>query len=491
MTALTTLRWQAFIIISLALLIKFAAVFVWTVHFDTNYYLNIGSNFIERGGLTPYMWRIPPDANIVAGSGTGYGILAQAWWLHAFGLSLVSGRLLTYLWGALALIPLYFSVRKMWDAAAATMTVTLAGISVTFLSLLTMRMDAAGMFFYSIALCVHVYAVYGGQRWLHVLTGVLAIVSTEFHILGTVYLFGLALYYLVEFVRTWRRERRIPLGHGAVFYYAGAGIAGLVYIYFRVLPNPEHYFLIPQICPLCGTSSPDREAVRYVVQIVMRPVEALLLVFALRTAIARRQAPDVHYLLLLAGCAMALAVISPLPLPIYTSHLWPVMMLGTGVAITRGHGRRAEVPAWRLQAVVGLAALVLVIYSGYIGYRYTRPTVEDPRLAYIRENVPTDAVVAANDRFYHQLLDYPAFISSGEEFGLLVGTLIRDETGAELWAREQPAAVMLDYDNATSVSEPEHVDSLRAYIDERGLTEVVPGLWVDLEAIGREAVENE
>ncbi|MEO1442732.1 MAG: hypothetical protein AAFV33_20185, partial [Chloroflexota bacterium] len=66
MTGLTLLRRMAFIIIPVALLLKFAAIFVWTVHFDTNYYLNIGSNFIERGGLTPYMWRIPPDANILA-----------------------------------------------------------------------------------------------------------------------------------------------------------------------------------------------------------------------------------------------------------------------------------------------------------------------------------------------------------------------------------------------------------------------------------------
>ncbi|MEL6152034.1 MAG: hypothetical protein AAFR56_20560 [Chloroflexota bacterium] len=483
MTGLTLLRRMAFIIIPVALLLKFAAIFVWTVHFDTNYYLNIGSNFIERGGLTPYMWRIPPDANILAGSGTGYGILVQTWWLQTFGLTLVSGRILTYLWGALALIPMYFGVRRLWDETAATLTVTLAVISVTFLVLLTMRMDAAGIFFYSVALCAHIYGVYSGRWWLHSLAGVLAIVAAEFHILGTVYLFGMAFYYAVDFVMVWRHERAIPWRHGAIFYYAGAGIAGLLYIYFRILPNPEHYFLIPRLCPFCGSASVEREAIRYFVVLAWRPVEALLLLFAVRTAIARREQADVHYLLLLAGCVLAMGIISPLPLPIYTSHLWPVMMLGTGVAITRGHGRKTQVPRWRLQAVSGLAAVVLVGYAGYLAVLATRPPIEDPRITYIRNEIPTGATVAGNDDLYHHLVPWSHYLSSGEEFGLVVGTTIRGESGAALWSRERPVAVIMDYDSATSVSELEHVDALRAYIDDNGLTEVVPGLWVDLEAI--------
>lgn len=472
------IRRYAFIIIPLALALKFAAIFVWTVHFDTNYYLNIGSNFIERGGLTPYMWRIPPDANIVAGSGTGYGILLQTLWLDAFGLSLVSGRVLTYLAGALTLVPMYFTVRRMWDADAALMTVTVAAVSVTFLVLLTMRMDGLGILSYAVVLLVHVYGVYSGRWWLHALAGGLAVASAEVHILGTVYLFGLAFYYAVDFVLAWRRARRIPWRHGALFYYAGAFVAGLAYIWLRILPNPEHYFLIPQLCPFCGSASIGREAVRYVVALAFRPIEALLLIVAVRTAIARRRPPDVHYLLLLVGCVLAMGVISPLPLPIYTSHLFPVVMLGVGAAVTRGHGRARTAPRWRLRAVGAIAALVLTVYAGYLAWLGTRPTIPDPRLDVIRERVPTDAVIAANDRFYHQLLDYPLFISNGEEFSLEIGLAISGETGAALWEREQPAAALLNIDNITAQGNPEAVFALRDYIQAHAFVEVTPGLWL-------------
>jgi len=37
---------------------------------DESYYINIFQNFVDRGELTPYMWRMGGDTNIIAGSGT-------------------------------------------------------------------------------------------------------------------------------------------------------------------------------------------------------------------------------------------------------------------------------------------------------------------------------------------------------------------------------------------------------------------------------------
>lgn len=43
----------ALIIIMLALIYKAGMMFVANVNYDTNYYLNIGINFVEHGELTP------------------------------------------------------------------------------------------------------------------------------------------------------------------------------------------------------------------------------------------------------------------------------------------------------------------------------------------------------------------------------------------------------------------------------------------------------
>ena len=89
--------WQlAGLFIMLGLVLKLFAMQFAPVHIDSNYYLNIASNFIERGELTPYMWRLGADTNIIAGSGTGYGIWLN-YWFNVVGLSLLSGYLCIWL----------------------------------------------------------------------------------------------------------------------------------------------------------------------------------------------------------------------------------------------------------------------------------------------------------------------------------------------------------------------------------------------------------
>jgi hypothetical protein len=71
------------------------------MHYDENYYINIAQNYADRGELTPYMWRLG-DAGIIAGGGSGYGIVLLAEWLRLVGYSLFWGRMLMILLGVLA-----------------------------------------------------------------------------------------------------------------------------------------------------------------------------------------------------------------------------------------------------------------------------------------------------------------------------------------------------------------------------------------------------
>ena len=97
MTISRRLRQACWAFLAIGIVLKLAAMLFFPPHFDSNYYLNIGSNFIERGGLTPYMWRLPTDSNIIAGSGTGYGIVLQALWFRVLGLTLLTGRFYSFL----------------------------------------------------------------------------------------------------------------------------------------------------------------------------------------------------------------------------------------------------------------------------------------------------------------------------------------------------------------------------------------------------------
>ena len=99
-------------------LLKLAAAAPTWLHYDENYYLDISQNFILRGELTPYMWRLG-DTNIIAGSGSGYGILVLTLWMQAVGVSLSNGRLLMIAFGLLTALTLYLAARKWWGSEAA------------------------------------------------------------------------------------------------------------------------------------------------------------------------------------------------------------------------------------------------------------------------------------------------------------------------------------------------------------------------------------
>jgi hypothetical protein len=175
------IRW-AIPFIMLGLLIKVLLMPVEPVNWDSNYYLNIGSNYIERGELTPYMWRLGADTTIIAGSGTGYGVLLLNGWLKLFGLSLYSGYALMYLCGILSLIVLYFLARDWWQSrTAALVAVVYTALAGSFIAQFYIRMDALGILTYLLVLLLHLYAVRSERNWLHFVVGVALIVGAEIH----------------------------------------------------------------------------------------------------------------------------------------------------------------------------------------------------------------------------------------------------------------------------------------------------------------------
>lgn len=109
----------------LAVIIILGIIFrVWAsqptwVHGDENYYINIFQNFVDRGELTPYMWRLGGETNIIAGAGTGYGIFVLIGWMKLFGESLFGIRMLMVLAGMVTAWLYYLTSRKWWGSTEA------------------------------------------------------------------------------------------------------------------------------------------------------------------------------------------------------------------------------------------------------------------------------------------------------------------------------------------------------------------------------------
>jgi len=71
---ITLTRTLLAVILLLGVLFRLWASQPTWVHGDENYYINIFQNFVDRGELTPYMWRLGGETNIIAGSGAWFSM---------------------------------------------------------------------------------------------------------------------------------------------------------------------------------------------------------------------------------------------------------------------------------------------------------------------------------------------------------------------------------------------------------------------------------
>lgn len=462
----------ALVVVTTTLLKLITTAPVW-IHFDENYYLNIGQNFIERGELTPYMWRLGNETNIVAGSGSGYGILLLTGWLQLVGVSLVKGRLLMVVLGLLTAGIMYFVAARWWQSrAAGLVALTFALVSTSPFYSYVVRMDAPGMLAYSVVLLLHIYAVWDRVRWLHFATGVAVVISVEFHSIGIVYLGALTVWYLLEYISEVWRQRTIVLNTGPVYYGIGGFIAGMVYIAIHILPDPAAYFSIPSSCFQCDPSS-FNEVIRYARFMLLRAPEFVLLFVVLITAFYRRRPEDRHFMILLITWLIVLPLVGVPPFTHYTAHLWPLLAIGTAGFIARGIQAHGRLLRWRVS--FGLAgALLLLVFNvvlhitGSQPFELRRDIADNATVEYIRQTLPDDTVIMGEVDLFYYLSGYSNFMTyrDTDEYGVAG----RGESQVDYWRREQPLVVIGD----DRVDDPE----LDQYMTEFGFREVRPDLWI-------------
>lgn len=454
-----------------------------TAAFDSNYYLNIGSNYLLRGGTTPYMWRIPPDSIILSGSGSGYGIYLLLWWFRAFGLSLASGHRLMFLIGLLTLPPCYLLARQFWGSVSAgAAAVAFTALCGMFVDQFFVRMDAPAVLAYAGLLLLHLYAKRSGRGRLHVVVGFLAVVAMEFHVLASIWAVALGLQHTLDFVRSALRGQATIRGSALLFYLAGAVPAAATYAALHILPDPSSYFFIAREASFGGHFGLLQEAARLLCFVPREPIEAAILALGLALAVARRTPQD-RALIELSGCfAVAMLLVNPPVSVPYTAHGLPLYGLVVG-----GLWAEATLPAGRLdatRAAMGLSiGLVMLVNVGSVARTAMKNEAKiPPPVDYVRRYVPRDAVVWGSPRDYHLLLDYPNYLSFTPSWDSLVGAKLRREDYATFLERERPVVLIGGLEASQQVE--------REYLRRHGFIEVRPNVLVDPELKARIAAAH-
>lgn len=444
---------------------------VW-MHYDENYYLNIAQSYAIRGELTPYLWRLA-DSNILAGGGSGYGIITLTLWLNLVQNSLFWGRMLMVICGLLTAGVMYFVARLWWNSKSAGIAAFVFSIvSTSAFYTLIVKMDAPAILTYSLVLLLHILAVRAGRPILHFLVGVCAILTVEFHSLGILYVFALTCWYLFEQVNTMLTRKKLVINPGALAFAVGALLAGLAYLAVHVLPDPKAYFIISQECFECNEPIFTTEIKRFVRLLILRPQELLVLAVVIVALLRVKTKDSRHFILLILAWILAQAFFGSPPYVHYTNHIWPLLALGVGGwFVNAGYLKKIK---WRVP--LGYAAAFAFLFlnlglhiAGQQPYLLAYPLKTDPAVSYIQEHIATDTVVMGNIPTYYPLREYSNYLAYRD--GSVYGAKLRGETMLDFWRRVQPQVIILDEEKVEEDIE------LQRYIAEKQLINVMPELW--------------
>lgn len=466
------------LIIVVLLLVVGAACRIWVsqlnwMHYDENYYLNITQNYIARGEITPYMWRLG-DLPIIAGGGSGYGIFLLIAGLRAVGNSLFWGRILMAAVNLITAGVIYWVARKWWTSHLAGLAAFgYAIVATSSFNTLIVKMDALGILSYTLVLLLYVYAHPKERFWLHFLVGAGIVATAEFHILGVTYMFALAACYGYDLLHDSITNRRLVIRRSIWGFAVGALSAGSLYLAIHVLPDPKAYFVISQTCFECNENILVTEGKRLLRLLAFRPHEVLILLTVIILALKRKKDADRRYLVLAIGWLLGQALAGSPPYDHYFNHSWPILAIGVGGAVAFGSNYKSH-PLRIPTSITAGFALLAVTAGMYLTGSYpsllTYKLDPGPAVLYIQQNIEKDETVMGNVPNYYYLRDFSNYLAYRD--GSVYGTILRGEDMLAFWRRTQPKAILLDQDLIDQDVE------LQQYIAEEDFEQILPDLWV-------------
>jgi 4-amino-4-deoxy-L-arabinose transferase-like glycosyltransferase len=153
-----------------------------------------------------------------------------------FGLSLWSGRIVSMVWGAVLLVGVFLLGRRMFGTAAGVIGMVLVAMSQPFLvSTHIVRPDVVVAALVVLALYLAESGVHRDAWPLHVGAGLLLGLSFDVHPNTIAFMPMVGLVYLIQY------GRRVITARSAWLFLGGIGIGALIYVAYRILPNPQHY----------------------------------------------------------------------------------------------------------------------------------------------------------------------------------------------------------------------------------------------------------
>jgi len=337
---------------------------------------------------------------------------------HLFGLSLWSGRIVSMAWGAVLLVGVFLLGRRMFGPGAGVFGMVLLAMSQPFLvSTHIVRPDVVVAALVVWALFLAVSGIRRDAWLLHALAGLLLGLAFDVHPNTVAFIPMVGLVYVIQY------RQRVISSRAAWLFVGGIGVGAVIYIAYRILPDPQHYVDAfsywvgvdkrPPSLRTPGLPMLQAEMSRFTSYFEGRSIEAGVVAIGLIGAIVRmvlRKRPDP----LLPGLLIAFGVFTVLvssKTEYYMILFYPVLLLLVAREL-------ASIP-WPREwmGIVGGFVLMAVLVAP-MGFDDNLGDILDAEVDFvgrdysalistIRHEIPDGASILAPPVYWPGLWDYP------------------------------------------------------------------------------------
>jgi hypothetical protein len=463
------------------------------LEWDETYYLSLAVTAADGRGLYPYIFGYAPMPIL---GGVGYASYLYALAVMLAGPTILALRVVSLLASLAALACLWLLVRLWYGAGAAWIAAALVSALQLFALSNSARPDSLALAYAAGGLMFWAVARERRRPGWHFAAGFVFGLGLQVHLDTVVTAVACGLAYIVAWLATTIRERRVAVPTSALLYAAGWSLGLALFVASNILPDPDAFYRTTVLIRVDatswysgGTSSVAgsfldprillaKEQARYGLLLGSLPwFETALLALGVLALLVRRQPIDRVVFTLAAGVLVLASIVLNNASPLYFVHVTPALLVPLAPLFTHGTSGRGRVavddvsPLSCLAFAIAVSALVAVNPARAALNLPSEPGDAEAAFAHRVRSLAGRACMVAGDAdlYVRFFADYPYFVSTRPTEVSYAMLYYGERDEAAYWTRKAPDVVF---------AEGTLSDGLSSYVVARGMAQAYDGIWV-------------
>ncbi len=250
------------------------------LNWDEGYYLNTALGFVLDGTSYVRMWELPSDTALINGGGQGFGFYIYLLLHKIFGMNIFVGRIFSLVTAALTIYATFIYVKKILNYEAALLAAFFYSTSLIFVLFINARFDAPSILVGFLILIVAENIRSKTTLIPHLLFGAATVLSLEFHLQNSAFIFAIWIGYLYKFWISTPNNKKSGFLK-LLSFSLGTITLAISYVILHYYREFAVLTSITENCAMCDLKFFAKEVIRIKDLFTRYPVESVIIFFSL------------------------------------------------------------------------------------------------------------------------------------------------------------------------------------------------------------------